>query len=156
MRNKSILLIILALILISSCYPPINEMPGKITSQYDHLSTKNIVSDIVRHTAFKDFGELLLPRDNNSDYYDTKLSDIGSLMPYHSHVSPDIVVGALNHMIDEVNAGKTIFYSIYTDEQKKQDPGKMNTGLFFLRGDPGAPFAVVCPGGGFLLCWFFA
>ena len=115
----------------------------------EHLTTGSYIRDIVQHPAFKGFGESLLPLDNNSGYYDTKLSDVASLMPYHSHVSPDIVVGAVNHMIDEVKAGKKIFYSFYTDEQKKQDPGKVNTGLFFLRGDPDAPFAVVCPGGGF-------
>ena len=114
-----------------------------------NLTIDNYVRDIVNHPAFKGFGELLLPLDNNSGYYDTRLSEIGSLMPYHSHVDPDIVIGSLNHMIDEVNAGKTIFYNFYTDEQKRQDPGKRYTGLFFFRGSPGAPFAIVCPGGGF-------
>lgn len=119
---------------------------GKMT---DHLTTGSYIRDLVQHPAFKGFGESLLPLDYNTGYYDTKLTEAGSLMPYHSHVSPDIVVWALNYMIDEVKAGKTIFYSFYTDEQKKQDPGKVNTGLFFLRGNSDAPFAVVCPGGGF-------
>ncbi|MFL7892484.1 MAG: alpha/beta hydrolase [Anaerolineales bacterium] len=44
---------------------------------------------------------------------------------------------------------KKLFYDIYSDEQKTIDPGKKNTGLFFYRGNPGAPFAIVCPGGGF-------
>ena len=114
-----------------------------------HLTANNCVRDIVEHHAFEGFGELLLPRDDNSGYYSTQLHDVGSLMPYHSHVEPNIVVGALNHMIDEVNDGKTVFYEFYTDEQKQQDPSKGNTGLFFYRGNPGAPFAVVCPGGGF-------
>ena len=116
---------------------------------HNHLTTNNYVHDIVKHPAFKGFGELLLPIDNNSGYYNTMLSDIGALMPYHSHVEPDIIVGALNHMIDEVNAGKAIFYDFYTDEQKMQDPGKRYNGLFFFRGSPKGPFAIVCPGGGF-------
>jgi acetyl esterase/lipase len=70
-------------------------------------------------------------------------------MPYHGHVNPNDVVSALNHMIDEVNSGKTVFCDFYTDEQKRQDPGKRFTALFFYRGSPGAPFAIVCPGGGF-------
>jgi len=52
-------------------------------------------------------------------------------------------------MIDEVIDGKTIFYDFYTEQQKLEDPTKRNTGLFFFRGEPGAPFAVVSPGGGF-------
>jgi len=58
-------------------------------------------------------------------------------------------VGAVNHMIDEVNDGKTIFYNFYDDAQKQQEPGKSYTGLFFFRGNPGATFAIICPGGGF-------
>jgi len=115
----------------------------------DHLTTVSYVREIVNHPAFKGFGELLLPRDDNSDNYNTRLTEVGTLMPYHGHVKPDDVVSALNKMIDEVNAGKTIFYDFYSEEQKKQEPGKSNTGLFFFRGKPGAPFAVVCPGGGF-------
>ncbi len=119
---------------------------GEVTH---HLTTNNYVRDIVEHPAFDGFGELLLPRDDNSGYYNTQLHNVGSLMPYHSHVEPNIVVGALNHMIDEVNDGKTVFYEFYTDEQKQQDPNKGNTGVFLYRGDANAPFAVVCPGGGF-------
>ena len=115
----------------------------------NHLTINSNVSDIVNHPAFKGFGEMLLPRDNNSGYYNTQLRNVGSLMPYHSHVEPDIVVGAINHMIDQVNDGKTIFYDFYSKEEKEKDPGKKNTGLFFFRGNPNAPFAIVCPGGGF-------
>ena len=38
---------------------------------------------------------------------------------------------------------------IYTEQEKTAVPAKRNTGLFFYRGKPGAPFAVVNPGGGF-------
>jgi acetyl esterase/lipase len=126
-----------------------SEYSGKTGEMFNHLTTNNYISDIVNHPAFKGFGESLLPYDNNSGYYNTQLSNVSSLMPYHNHVEPDMVVGALNHMIDKVSDGKTIFYDFYTDEQKLQDPGKKNTGLFFFRGYPDAPFAIVCPGGGF-------
>jgi acetyl esterase/lipase len=52
-------------------------------------------------------------------------------------------------MINEAQSGRTIFYDFYTAQQKRTDPAKENTGLFFFRGRPGAPFAIVCPGGGF-------
>lgn len=52
-------------------------------------------------------------------------------------------------MIADVSDGKTVFYDIYTEAQKQAQPAKENTGLFFLRGRPGAPFAVIAPGGGF-------
>ena len=40
-----------------------------------------------------------------------------------------------------VNNGKTIFHDFYTEQQKRDDPGKENTGIFFFRGESGAPFA---------------
>lgn len=114
-----------------------------------HLTTSNYAIDIVNHPAFKGFGDLLLSFDNNSAYYNTRLTDAGLLVPYHSHVNPGVVIDAVNHMIDEVNAGKKIFYDFYTEAQKQQNQAKQNTGIFFFRGKPGAPFAIVCPGGGF-------
>jgi acetyl esterase/lipase len=114
-----------------------------------HLTTDNLVRDIARHPAFKGFGDLLLPLDNNAAYYNTRISNIHSTMPYHNAVNPTEVVNAVNHLVDEVNTGKTIFYSFYDEEQKKSDPTKNNTGLFFYRGEVDAPFAIICPGGGF-------
>lgn len=114
-----------------------------------HLTTDDSIRDVATHPAFRGFGELLLPWLDNRRYYTTPLQDVGSLMPYHSHVNPDVVVSALNRMIDDVDAGQTIFYTIYTDKEKQTDPVKQGTGLFFFRGKPGAPFALVCPGGGF-------
>lgn len=52
-------------------------------------------------------------------------------------------------MVDDVGTGRTVFYDIYTDTQKRAVPALNNTGLFFYRGQPGAPFAVIAPGGGF-------
>lgn len=114
-----------------------------------HLTTEDYVRDIVHHPSFNGFGELLLSRDDNSGYFNTKLVNVGTLMPYHSHVEPADVVDALNFMIDEVNNSRQIFYDFYTEEQKQQDPDKEHTGLFFFRGNPGAPYAIICPGGGF-------
>ena len=115
----------------------------------ESLTTRHTVRDVVDHPAFKGFGELMLPWEENAKYFDTRLRQVGSLMPYHGHVNADVVVSALNHLIDEAGAGKTVFYDFYTEQQKQEDPTKKYTGLFFYRGKPGAPFAVVCPGGGF-------
>lgn len=122
---------------------------GTEPEHYAHLTIDGSVRNIVEHPAFNGFGELLLPRETDARDLDRSLNTVRSLMPYHDHVDPDTVVGALNHMIDEVNDGKTVFYDFYTEQQKLDDPAKENTGLFFYRGENGAPFAIVCPGGGF-------
>jgi acetyl esterase/lipase len=48
-----------------------------------------------------------------------------------------------------VNSGKAVFYDFYTEAQKRAEPTREHTGLFFFRGRPGAPFAMIAPGGGF-------
>lgn len=120
-----------------------------VTKKYTHLTSDDSVHRMVKHPAFKGFGQFLLPWDNGANDLNTPLRNIGSLMPYHNHVDPNIVVAAMNHMIGEVTDGKTIFYDFYTEREKKGATAKASTGLFFFRGNPGAPFAIVCPGGGF-------
>ncbi len=114
-----------------------------------YLRVDNTVGDLLAHRAFAGFGRLLLPWDDRR--YDTnmRLRDIGSLLPYHSHVDPAVVVSSLNQMIDDAAAGLTIFHDFYTAAEKEAEPSRRNTGLFFFRGRPGAPFAVIAPGGGF-------
>jgi acetyl esterase/lipase len=114
-----------------------------------HLTEENSIGDLLRHPAFGGHGHLLLPRDERKYDASLQLKDIATLLPYHSHVDPKIVVSSLNLMIDEVGAGKTIFYDFYTPAQRQANPSLAQTGLFFLRGKPGAPFAVIAPGGGF-------
>jgi acetyl esterase/lipase len=114
-----------------------------------HLRVGDSIADVLKHSAFAGFAPLLLPWDDRR--YDTvmPLRGIGSLLPYHSHVDPGVVVSSLNRMIDDASAGRRIFYDIYTDDQKEAEQSRRDTGLFFLRGKAGAPFAVIAPGGGF-------
>lgn len=114
-----------------------------------HLNADDRIRDLLRHTAFEGFARLLLPWDGRQYDENMPLTDIGSLLPYHSHVDPGMVVGALNRMIDDVNNGYPVFYPFYSEKQKQEHPARENTGLFFFRGKSGAPFAVISPGGGF-------
>lgn len=114
-----------------------------------HVEAGDSVLRVVNHPAFERFGHLILPMQGGRPDAGMTLASIDSLLPYHQHVNPETTVSVLNHMIDEVEGGRTLFYDIYTAQQKRQDPSKSSTGLFFFRGEPGAPFAIVCPGGGF-------
>ena len=105
--------------------------------------------DVIAHPAFAGFGRLILPWDDRIPDGNMPLRAISGLLPYHSEVNPVDAVTALNRMIDDANDGKRIFHDFYTEEQKKAEPTKRNAGLFFFRGKPGTPFAIVCPGGGF-------
>jgi acetyl esterase/lipase len=118
-------------------------------SRGGHLRVTDRISDVLAHPAFEGFGRLLLPWDDRRNDTAMALSNVGSLLPYHTHVAPALVVSSLNRMIDDANAGQTVFYDIYTDAEMNAEPSRRNTGLFFFRGKPGAPFAVIAPGGGF-------
>lgn len=126
-----------------------NEITNSENRSFAHLEPNDTIRDVVNHPAFQGFGQYILPWDNNTYYYDMLLNNVSSLLPYHNHVDPHIIVEAINHMIDEVGGGETIFYDFYTEPQKQEDPTKKSTGFFFFRGETGAPFAIVCPGGGF-------
>ena len=126
-------------------------MPQKkeYISNYQYLMIDNNTTDILHHPAFTGFSSLLLPWNDSRRNKDVPIKNIQTLLPYHSHVVPEIVLSAMNRMIDDINQGLTVFYNIYSEQQKAQSPDKNNTGLFFFRGAKNAPFAIICPGGGF-------
>lgn len=115
----------------------------------NRLSAESTIGDLLNHPAFAEYATLLMPWDDRAYDETMRLREFGALLPYHSHVDPGSVVAGLNRMIDDVAKGRPVFYDIYTDAQKRADPSKEKTGLFFFRGKPGAPFAIVSPGGGF-------
>jgi acetyl esterase/lipase len=114
-----------------------------------HLRVDNTVGDLLNHPAFSGFAGLLLPWDDRR--YDTtmRLSEIASLLPYHTPVDPAVVVSSLNRIIDDAAAGRAVFHEFYPAAEMEADPSRRNTGLFLVRGQPGAPVAVIAPGGGF-------
>ena len=117
--------------------------------RYAHLKPETTIGELLEHPAFSGFAQNLLTRDSDQRQTDLTLGQTSRLMPYHGSVDSGMVVSALNAMIDSAGAGNTVFYDFYSDQQKRDDPSKNATGLFFFRGKPGAPFAVICPGGGF-------
>jgi acetyl esterase/lipase len=114
-----------------------------------HLKTSSTIRDVVNHPAFEGFGQFILPLDRGRYDLDMPLENSAWLLPYHSNVDQVAVVNTINYMIDEVDSGETIFYDFYTNQENQLDPTKESTGLFFFRGKPGAPFAIISAGGGF-------
>lgn len=104
------------------------------------------ISQVRRDPAFSGFSRLLFPVQQGYMSGTT----LGTLdFAWYSEVNGDTSVDVLNTMKQSVLAGNQIFYPIYSDQEIARDPSKENTGLFFFRGEPGAPTAIVSAGGGF-------
>jgi acetyl esterase/lipase len=112
-----------------------------------YVTSDTLVSEVIDNPAFGRFGPFIFP--NGGGRRSMTVSNIGSLLPYHNNIDPDMTVRVINYMLEEVGNKRTIFYDIYSNEEKLADPTKENTGLFFFRGQSGAPFALISPGGGF-------
>lgn len=118
------------------------------SGEWEHVTPEDSLQSVINHPAFGDFGEKLLPWVGERNNIEIPLGQASSLMPYHSNVNPGDMAAALNTMIDDAAAGQTIYYNYYSEEELQADPGKQATGMFFYRGEPGAPFAVISAGGG--------
>lgn len=127
--------------------PVVSSAKGLTEDDMDapvRLTESDTIADMVNHPAFAGFGIHLLPRPQDAQS-DLPLREVGRLMPWHSHVRPGMVTAALNRMIGDAVTGKTVFYPFHAEREKRE-----RTGLFFFRGRPGAPFALIFPGGGFV------
>ena len=104
------------------------------------------ISDVVNDPVFSDWGRLIFPVDEG--YYSGEtLADLR--LTWYSNIDVNKTVEITNYMKSYAEVGETIFYDIYTDAEKAAEPDKKDTGLFFFKGNEGAPFAVCNAGGGF-------
>ena len=111
------------------------------------FSENTPISDVISDPAFGDFGRLLFPV--NSGYYSG--NTLGDLqLTWYSEIRPEKTVEIVNYLKTHAESGEQVFYSIYTDAEIAADRTKVDTGLFFFKGNEGAPFAVCNAGGGFV------
>lgn len=104
------------------------------------------IEDVKHDPVFGSYGRLLFPVED-AYYSGDTLEDLG--LTYYSHIDPDETVEIVNTLRARAEAGQTIFYDIYTAEEKAADPAKEDTGLFFFKGTPGEKFAICNAGGAF-------
>lgn len=129
--------------------PDENEVNETENEEEIKMNQDTKLSEVINHPLFEGFGRFLFPINRYSSYEDLTLSEVDELLPYHSHIQTDTTLEVLNYMQDQVKKGNTIFYDIYSEEEKREDPSKENTGLFFFQGEENTPFAIVNAGGGF-------
>lgn len=126
----------------------IERAPGPSTEPSAVVTETTRLAEVMATPEFAGFRELVFPSsDRITD--EMTVADTGRLLPYHSNIDPAEVAETLNMMLAGVREGTVTFHPVYGDEEIAKDPAKADVGLFFFRGEPGAPFAIVAPGGGF-------
>ena len=106
------------------------------------------VQDVINDPVFEGYGRLIFPANMKIDN-SLALEDVEEILPWYSEINPECTVSIVNEMKSRVENGEQIFYDIYTEEEKAEDPAKEDTGLFFFRGNPGERFAIINAGGAF-------
>lgn len=156
MKTMTILILILLAVPLSGCAGRVSTAseltaPASTAALPEHIPVEPVtgstkIADVINDPLLGDCGRLLFPTDNGYYSGDT-LSELR--LVWYSNIDPDETVEIVNYVRGRAAAGETVFYDIYTEEEKSADPAKRDTGLFFFKGTPGERFAVCNAGGGF-------
>ena len=116
--------------------------PAESSPVADYYNRQSLISDVMSDPEFSDYGRLIFPV-NTSYWSGTTLEELD--LTWYNNIDPDKTVEIVNYIKAHHDA---VFIDIYTEAEKQADPEKRNTGLFFFRGAPSAPFAICNAGGG--------
>ena len=136
----------LALVLLTACGAAGPREAAPVTAEGAAYTTATRIEDVANDPVFGDWGRLIFPVDSGYMSGDT-LGELG--LTWYRNIDPAATVEITNYLREHTQAGDTVFYDIYTDEEKAADPAKEDTGLSFFKGTPGERFAVCSAGGGF-------
>ena len=129
--------------------PDERNVSGETDGREGDYTLETKIADVINDPLFEDYGRLIFPVDRTIDE-DPTLRNAADILIWYNNVNPDRTVELANYLRERAASGEQIFYDIYTEEEKAEEPAKENTGLFFFRGDPGAKTSIVNAGGGFV------
>ncbi len=133
-------------ILILSCAAEEKALASKNVA----ITKNTTVAEILADRDMKAFSRLLFPVDLPLDSSMT-LSEISSPSVYvwYSNIKAEKTVEIVAGLKKRAANGESVFYPIYSEDERLSDKSKNDTGLFFFKGDKNAPFAICNAGGGF-------
>lgn len=144
-----VLTLLLGVILMNGCTNNTQKEKNKNTNTIHYFTRDSKVYDVIENISFSGFGNLIFPMNRQIDK-DMTLEDVGDIYVWYNYINPDKTVEIVNFLKQEADSEKKVFYNIYTEEERKQDPEKRNTGIFYFRGNPNSKFAILNAGGGFM------
>ena len=114
----------------------------------NNINRKTRIIDIINNPIFENYGRYIFPIHRQISSSLT-IENLDSIYTWYNYMKPERTIEIINYFISQIKKGNKIFYDIYTDEEKKLDPSKKDTGLFFFRGKPRQKFSIVNAGGAF-------
>lgn len=135
----------------ASCIVKVKKNTVSVASVGLNVTKDTTVSEIINDPAFGDFGRLLFPVDRTVTGSMT-LEEISSssIYTWYSNIKAEKTVEIVNDLKSRSEDGEQIFHQIYSEAEMKADPEKRDTGLFYFKGKPGAKYAILNAGGGFV------
>jgi len=113
-----------------------------------NINRKTKIIDIIKNPIFENYGRYIFPIHRQISSSLT-IENLDSIYTWYNYMKPERTIEIINYFITQIKKGNKIFYNIYTDKEKKLDPSKNETGLFFFRGNPGQKFSIINAGGAF-------
>lgn len=100
----------------SAGFAPTDQMTEPFT-----VSTP--IQEVMDDPIFGRYGRLLFPVE---DWYMSG-DTLGELqLTWHNNIDPNETVEIVNTLWQRANAGETVFYDIYTEEEKAEDPDEQH------------------------------
>lgn len=124
-------MVLCTMLLLTGCSPGAadKEVNESVQSKTEPFTRSTKFEEVINASAFDGFGRLLFQIDNYY-YSGGTLEDLQ--LVYNSHIDPDETVEIMNIPRERAEDGQTIFYDIYTDEEKAADSAKKGYGPVLL------------------------
>ena len=155
-RGKLLVPLLMLALLLSACGAGVTAEEDQNKHTEEIMTTNTVteswtVGEVKAIPAFEDFGRLLFPVDRQvPDSMTLKELSSANVYVWYSYIRSDKTVEIINDLKARAENGERVFFPIYTNAERRDDPTLNDTGLFFFRGEPGEKFAVMNAGGGFL------
>lgn len=121
---------------------------------FAHIDGEDSFGHVEKHPAFSEFASFIIPWKDPLNQIGTPLLSLNTVCTVNRFHTGSVVDG-INCVIDAANDHQ-IYYDFYSEEERREDPSKEETGLIFLPGEPGAPVAFVAAGGGYTCVCLFS
>ena len=100
--------------LLMLCILPVSAL-GEEAVDMQTITRDTRIQSVITDPVFGDYGRLLFPVDTGYYSGDT----LGNLhLTWYTHIDPNETVEIISTLRNRVLAGETVFYDIYTDEEK--------------------------------------